>query len=82
MLMLSFLSLHSACAVAAHELFYIRNADTVKVADHAVLQATGRDRKLERLLFILIMVQAVDQTARKAVAAAHAVNNVADLIFL
>ena len=38
MLMLSFLSLHSACAVAAHELFYIRNADTVKVTDDTVLE--------------------------------------------
>ena len=72
------LSLHSACAVAAHELFHVGNADTVKVADDAVLQTGSCNCKLERRLLVLILVQAVDQTARKAVAAAHAVNNVAD----
>ena len=82
MLMLSFLSLHSAGAVTAHELFHVRNAAAVKVTDHAVLQAGSCNCKFERGLLVLILVQAVDQTARKAVAAAHTVNNVADLIFL
>ena len=80
MLMLSFLSLHSAGAVAAHELFHIGNADTVKVADDAVLQAAGRDCKLERRLLVLIVVQAVDQAACKRVAAAHAVDNVPNFV--
>ena len=65
MLMFSCLSLHSACAVAAHELFHVGNADTVKVADDAVLQAARRDGKFERGLLVLILVQAVDQAARK-----------------
>ena len=76
------LSLHSARAVAAHELFHIGNADTVKVTDHAVLQTGSCNCKFERGLLVLIVVQSIDQAARKAVAAAHTVNNVADLIFL
>ena len=74
MLMLSFLSLHSAGAVAAHELFHVRNADTVKVADHAMLQAACRHREFQCGLLVLIVVQAIDQAARKAVAAADAVD--------
>ena len=76
------LSLHSACTVAAHELFHVGNADTVKVADDAVLEAARRDGKFQRRLLVLILVQAVDQTARKAVTAADAVDDVADFVFL
>ena len=70
MLMLSFLSLHSAGAVAAHELRHIGDRSTVEITDDAVLQAARRDCELERRLLVLIVVQPVDQAARKAVAAA------------
>ena len=47
-----------------------------------VLQAARRDGKLERGLLVLIVVQTVDQAAGKAVAAADAVDDVADLVLL
>ena len=75
------LALHSASAVAAHELFYIRNADTVKVTDDTVLEAACRNCEFERQLLVLIMVQPVDQAARKRIAAADAVDNVPDFVF-
>src|SRR5699024_1127176 len=71
MLMLSFLSLHAAGAVAAHELGDVGDGDAVEIAGDAVLQAARRDCELERRLLVLIVVQPVDQAARKAVAAAH-----------
>ena len=70
MLMLSFLSLHAAGAVAAHELGDVGDGDAVEIAGDAVLQAARRDCELERRLLVLIVVQPVDQAARKAVAAA------------
>ena len=74
-------ALYSSRAVAAHELFDIANAHAVKVADDAVLEAACRNCEFERQLLVLILVQVVDQTARKAVAAANAVDNVPDFVF-
>lgn len=82
MLMLSFLSLHAAGAVAAHELRHIGDRSTVEITDDAVLQAAGCNCKLECRLLVLIMVEAINQTAREAVTAAHAVDDIPDLILL
>ncbi len=78
--MLSFLSLHAAGAVAAHELGDVGDGDAVEIAGDAVLQAARRDCELERRLLVLILVQPVDQAARKAVTAAHAVDNVPNFV--
>ena len=64
MLMLSFLSLHAAGAVAAHELGDVGDGDAVEIAGDAVLQAARRDCELERRLLVLIVVQPVDQAAK------------------
>ena len=45
-----------------------------------MLQAGGGNRELQRLLLVLIAVQAVEQTAAEAVSAADAVHDVADLV--
>jgi len=71
MLMLSFLSLHAAGAVAAHELGDVGDGDAVEIAGDAVLQAAGCNCKLECRLLVLIMVKAINQTAREAVTAAQ-----------
>ena len=76
------LTLNSAGSITASELLHIRNTDTVKVADDGVFQAGSSHGKLQRLLFILVGVQAVDQAAGEAVTATHTVDDVADLIFL
>ena len=71
-----FSPLHSAGAVAAHELRHVGNIHAVEVADDRVLQAARRHGKLQRGLLVLIVVQSIDQAARKAVAAAHTVDDV------
>ncbi|MEI3085807.1 MAG: hypothetical protein V8S87_07305 [Oscillospiraceae bacterium] len=63
------LSLDSAGAVAAHELFNIGNADAVGVTEDAVLEAGRRNGELKRGLLVVVIVQAVDQAAGKVVAA-------------
>jgi len=47
-----------------------------------VLQAAGGNREFECGLLVLVMVQAIDQTAGEAVAAAHTVDNISDFVFL
>src|SRR5699024_1547330 len=75
-------ALDAAGAVAAGQLLHVGDADPVEVADDGVLQAGGRHGELQGLLLVLIVGQAVDQAAGKAVAAAHTVDDVPDLVFL
>ena len=77
-----FLSLHPTRAVAAHEFFHVGDGHAVEIADDAVLQAAGGNREFECGLLVLVMVQAIDQTAGEAVAAAHTVDNISDFVFL
>lgn len=51
--------------------------DPVEVANDAVLEAGGGNRKLQSLLLIIAGIQPVDEAAGKAVAAAHTVYHVA-----
>ena len=77
-----YLSLYPSGAVAAHELPNVGDGNTVEIADDAVLQAAGCNCKLECRLLVLIMVKAINQTTREAVTAAHAVDDIPDLILL
>ena len=73
-------ALYSSRAVAAHELFDIANAHAVKVTNHAVLEAACRNCEFERQLLVLILVQPVDQAARKRIAAADPVDDVPNFV--
>ena len=50
------LSLYPSRTVSAHELRHIGDGNTVEISDHAVFEAAGRDCKLQRGLFVLIVV--------------------------
>ena len=76
------LPLHSSRAVAAHEFGHVGDGHAVKIADDAVLEATGCNCEFERRLLVLVMIQAIDQAAREAVAAADTIDDIADFVFL
>ena len=75
------LSLDSAGAVSAHELFDLVHRDKVEVVLDGVLQAACRDCELDGLLTAGAAEEGLDEAAAKAVAAADAVDNV-DEVFL
>ena len=50
------LSLYPSRTVSAHELRHIGDGNTVEITDHAVFEAAGCDCKLQRGLFVLIVV--------------------------
>ena len=75
-----FLSLHPTRAVAAHEFCYVGNGNTVEIADDAVLEAACRDCEFQCGLLAFVMVQAIEQAARNAVAAADAVDDVPNFV--
>ena len=50
----SSLTLHSTRTVAAHQVFYFRDGHAVEISLDGVLQATGRNGKLEGFLPVFI----------------------------
>ena len=56
----SSLPLHSAGAVAAHELGHVGNTNTVEVADDRMLQAACRHSELKCRLLVLVVVEAIE----------------------
>ena len=73
-------ALHAPAAAPLHQAFHLGHAHAVEVAADGVLEAAGRHGEFQRRLFILIGVEAINQAAAEAVAAAHAVHDVGDAV--
>ena len=75
-------ALDAAGTIAVGQLFHLGRCNHVIIALDGMLERGGRHGKFHSPLIALTGEQCVNQTAAEAVAAAHTVNNVADLIFL
>ena len=74
------LPLHAPRPAALDERVHLVHREPVEVARNRVLQAARRHRELQRVLMRLQVLEAVNQAAREAVAAAHAIHDVRDLL--
>src|SRR5262245_19785967 len=74
------LPLHSSRTPALNQRLHFLHAEPVEIPRNAVLQATRRHRKLQRLLMRRHGLQSVDQTAREAIASTNAIYDMGDLI--
>ena len=76
------LALDTAGTVAASQLLDLSNSNHVVVAFDGMLQSGSSNSKLNSFLGGLAVQQGVDQAAAEGVAAAHAVDDIPDLILL
>src|ERR1039457_6689069 len=74
------LPLHPSRATTLQQGIHLGHRGAIEIAHEGMLQATRRHGEFQRLLVRPEREQPVDQAPREAVAAAHAIHNVGDLI--
>ena len=76
------LSLNTTTAVAAYKVFNLCTRNNVHIPRNCVLKCRSRNTVFESALKVFTVKETADNTAGKAVAAAHTVNNGMNSVFL